>query len=158
MGASFGTLPFPFWEDTMTEHERDEIRRLRLAGNSYTQIGQILQLSRNTVKSVCQRCGFQPVCEANTSNDLEYCRNCGVPISQVAGLKHRSFCSEACRRAWWSTHRDAGNKKTAVQTKCTFCGRVFEDYARNHRKYCCHACYIRYRFYHVIESKGDFIQ
>ena len=130
----------------MTEHERDEVRRLRIAGKSYTQISGIIGLSRNTVKSVCQRCGFQPVCEANSSNDLEYCRNCGVPILQVAGWKRRSFCSEACRRTWWSIHRNDGNKKTAAQTKCAFCGRAFEDYARTRRKYCCHACYIRDRF------------
>lgn len=146
MGASFGTLPFPFWEDTMTEHQRNEIRRLRIAGNSYTQIGGILQLSRNTVKSVCQRCGFQPVCETSTISDSDQCRNCGAPISQVAGRKRQSFCSEACRRTWWSIHRNDGNMKTAVQTKCAFCGRIFEGYARAHRKYCCHACYIRDRF------------
>ena len=130
----------------MTEYQRNEIRRLRIAGNSYTQISDILQLSRNTIKSVCQLCGFQPVCETSTISDLDHCRYCGAPISQVAGRKRQCFCSEACRRAWWSTHRDAGNKKTAVKTKCAFCGRIFEDYARAHRKYCCHACYLRNRF------------
>ena len=130
----------------MTEHEQDEIRRLRIAGKSYTQIGEILQLSRNTVKSVCYRCGYQPANETDTITDLEHCRNCGESILQVAGRKRRSFCSEACRRAWWSTHRNAGNMKTVVSTKCAFCGRAFEDYARNGRKYCCHACYIRDRF------------
>jgi hypothetical protein len=29
---------------------------------------------------------------------------------------------------------------------CASCGRMFEDYTRNHRKYCCHACYIQDRF------------
>ena len=130
----------------MTEYQRNEIRRLRIAGNSYTQISDILQLSRNTVKSVCQRCDFQPTSEASTSNDLEHCRNCGTTISQVVGRKRRYFCSEDCRRAWWSAHRNVGNRKTVIQTKCAFCGHIFEDYPRTHRKYCSHACYIRDRF------------
>jgi len=130
----------------MTKHQREEIRRLRLAGNSYTQISDIVGLSRNTVKSVCKRCRFQPADEASTPNGLEHCRNCGAPISQIVRRKRRYFCSEDCRRAWWSAHRNAGNRKNVIQTKCAFCGHIFEDYPRTHRKYCSHACYIRDRF------------
>lgn len=130
----------------MTEQIKADIRRLRQAGNSYTQIAEILHLSRNTVKSVCQRVGFQPEAESMVSIDRGYCRNCGMRITQTEGQKHRYFCSVVCRRAWWKGHRDSGNKKTAVQVQCISCGRIFADYTRNHRKYCSHACYIAHRF------------
>ena len=59
----------------MTKHQREEIRRLRLAGNSYTQISDIVGLSRNTVKSVCQRNDFHSMAETGAPVDLERCRN-----------------------------------------------------------------------------------
>ena len=130
----------------MTEQNKAGISRLRLAGHSYTQIAEIMHLSRNTVKSVCQRYGFQPEVTLEIEKESGVCQNCGMRIIQPQGRKHRSFCSDACRRAWWKAHRDSGKKKTATQVRCVFCGRMFEDYARNHRKYCCHACYVQDRF------------
>lgn len=130
----------------MTEINKVDIRRLRSAGHSYTQIGEILHLSRNTVKSICQRYAFQPETELKAPYDQERCQNCGTGILPAVGQKHRNFCSTACRRDWWKTHRAFGTKKTAVQIQCASCGRMFEDYTRNHRKYCSHACYIRDRF------------
>ena len=130
----------------MTDVQREEIRRFRLAGKSYTQISDILKLSRNTVKSICQRNDFHPSEGVGATADSEHCRNCGVSIPYVTGRKRRRFCSTACRRTWWSAHRDAGAKKTAVKIVCANCGRDFKDYVENHRKFCCHACYIAYRF------------
>ena len=146
MGASFETLLFLYLEETMTEQNKADISRLRLAGHSYTQIAEILHLSRNTVKSVCQRYGFKQGVTPEIGRESGVCQYCEMRITQPQGRKHRNFCSDACRRAWWKTHRDLGKKKTVVQVRCVFCGRMFEDYARNHRKYCCHACYIRDRF------------
>lgn len=130
----------------MTEQNKADIERLRVAGHSYTQIAEILHLSRNTVKSICQRYAFQPGTMIGTSFDSGCCPRCGALIVQIKGQKQRSFCSVACRRAWWKDHRNTGKKRTAVQVSCASCGRVFEDYTRNHRKYCCHACYIQDRF------------
>ena len=130
----------------MTEHQREEIQRLRLDGKSYTQISELLGLSRNTVKSVCQRNDFHSLEGADAIADLYHCCNCGVPILQTIGRKHRRFCCAACRRTWWGMHRDTGKKKTTDKIVCEYCGRSFEDYAKNHRKYCCHACYIANRF------------
>ena len=146
MGASFETLLFLYLEETMTEQNKAGISRLRLAGHSYTQIAEILHLSRNTVKSVCQRYGFQPEVTLEIEKESGVCQNCGMRIIQPQGRKHRSFCSDACRRAWWKAHRDSGKKKTAILLRCAFCGHMFEDYTRNHRKYCCHACYVQDRF------------
>ena len=130
----------------MTEQNKADVNRLRLAGHSYTQIAEILHLSRNTVKSVCQRCGIQLEGILEVANEASICQNCGIKIVQTEKRKHRNFCSDSCRRAWWKAHRDSGKKKTAVQVRCASCGRMFEDYTRNHRKYCCHGCYIRDRF------------
>ena len=146
MGASFETLLFLYLEETMTEQNKAGISRLRLAGHSYTQIAEIMHLSRNTVKSVCQRYGFQPEVTLEIEKESGVCQNCGMRIIQPQGRKHRSFCSDACRRAWWKAHRDSGKKKTAILLRCAFCGHMFEDYTRNHRKYCCHACYVQDRF------------
>ena len=130
----------------MTDVQREEIRRIRLAGKSYTQISEILKLSRNTVKSICQRYNFQTSEGVGATADTGHCRNCGAPISQVDGRKHRNFCSTVCRRAWWSAHRNSGIKKTAEKIVCGYCGYSFEDYPNNRRKFCCHACFIAYRF------------
>ncbi len=146
MGASFGTLLFLYQEGTMTEQNKTDVNRLRFAGHSYTQIAEILHLSRNTVKSVCPRGGIQPGAALEVENEAGLCQNCGIKIVQTEKRKHRNFCSDSCRRAWWKAHRDSGKKKTAVQVRCASCGRIFEDYTRNHRKYCCHACYIQDRF------------
>ena len=130
----------------MTDVQPEEIRRFRLAGKSYTQISDILKLSRNTVKSICQRNDFHFSDGVGATADSEHCRNCGASISQVAGRKYQNFCSTVCRRSWWSAHRNTGIKKTAETIACEYCGKSFEDYPNNHRKFCCHACYIAYRF------------
>ena len=146
MRSVLRALLFLYQEGTMTEQNKAGISRLRLAGHSYTQIAEIMHLSRNTVKSVCQRYGFQPEVTLEIEKESGVCQNCGMRIIQPQGRKHRSFCSDACRRAWWKAHRDSGKKKTAILLRCAFCGHMFEDYTRNHRKYCCHACYVQDRF------------
>lgn len=139
-------LLFLFQEGRMTDQNKADIKRLRVVGNSYTQIAEILHLSRNTVKSICQRNAFLPGMILGASYESGCCPQCGALIVQVRGQKRKNFCSAVCRRAWWKVHRENGRKKTAIQVRCTFCGRMFEDYTRNHRKYCCHVCYIQDRF------------
>jgi len=130
----------------MTLKEREEILRLRFEGKSYTQIADSLRISRNTVKSICQRMGIQPTDAAGDKHDTDHCKQCGTALVQLASGKRKQFCSDLCRRAWWQQHQDNRSLKSAVKVKCTLCGRVFEDYEKNHRKYCCHACYIHSRF------------
>ena len=130
----------------MTDVQREEIRRFRLAGKSYTQISDILGLSRNTVKSVCQRNDLHPSEGVGATADSEHCKNCDISIPQIVGRKRRRFCCDACRRTWWSAHRSAAKKKSTVTILCAFCGNSFEDYWKNNRRYCCHTCYIRDRF------------
>jgi len=130
----------------MTQNEREEILRLRFEGKSYTQIADSIRISRNTVKSICQRTGIQPAEVAGENHDSEHCNLCGEVLVQNTTGKRKLFCSDMCRRAWWKQHRENRRLKSGVKAKCAFCGRVFEDYEKNRRKYCCHACYIRDRF------------
>ena len=137
--------PFFVGED-MTQKEREEVLRLRIEGKSYTQIADIIRLSRNTVKSICQRMRIQPSETAGENHDTDHCKRCGAFLVQNTAGKRKRFCTDQCRRVWWQQHQDNRSLKSAVKAKCAFCGRVFEDYEKNHRKYCCHACYIRDRF------------
>lgn len=130
----------------MTQKERDEVQRMRLEGRSYTQIGDYLNISRNTVKSICQRVGIQPADITGKGHDSERCRNCGTILIQKNTGKRKLFCSDSCRRTWWKEHRDKRTMKSASKTKCAFCGCIFEDYDKNHRRYCSHGCYVRDRF------------
>lgn len=144
-GSVFRGAPF-LVEEKMTQKERDEILRLRFDGKSYTQISDNLRISRNTVKSICLRMGIQPAETEGENHDTAHCKQCGVVLVRNATGKRKQFCSDLCRRAWWKQHQDNRSLKSASKAKCNFCGRVFEDYVKNHRKYCCHGCYIRDRF------------
>ena len=64
------------------------------------------------------------------------------------------FCSDECRRHWWSAHQDELKKKpTALYEKeCAYCHKPFVAYGNKNRKYCSHECYVRDRFFR--EEKG----
>ena len=64
------------------------------------------------------------------------------------GRKKR-FCSNECRRAWWSENRDKINMSSEAQykTTCEGCGKQFVAYGNPNRKYCSHECYINYRYW-----------
>lgn len=130
----------------MKQKDREEILRLRFEGKSYTQIADSLRISRNTVKSICQRMGIQPAETSGENHDTDHCKQCEAVLVQHASGKRKQFCSDQCRRTWWTQHQDNRRLKSAIKAKCAFCGCAFEDYEKNHRKYCCHACYIQARF------------
>ena len=75
-----------------------------------------------------------------------HCPKCGKPITQVPGRKHKRFCSDKCRNAWWNSHLDLVKHKTTHTYVCPNCGKEFTVYGGRKRKYCCHACYIAHRF------------
>jgi hypothetical protein len=131
----------------MTDLQKERISSMRLAGESYSTIAEVLGMSRNTVKSYCQR----NFCEKH-HDESESCINrgkcemCGSAIAQAAGYRKRRFCSDICRTAWWNAHRNliAGNAK--AEYTCAACGKRFTDYPGRQRKYCSHACYIAHRY------------
>ena len=125
----------------MTRGEKLLIAQYRAQGMGYTAIADTLGLSKNTVKSFCQRNGIKPICKsAGTGNDT--CRQCGSTLEHTPGKKKKQFCSDACRLRWWHDHREMS--KTAKGAKCAACGQEF--ITDRVQKYCSHACYIAARF------------
>ncbi len=124
----------------MTNEERQRIMSLRRDGVGYGEIAGKLHISVNTVKSFCRRHGLTADARASV------CEQCGRPVSQNPGRKRKRFCSDACRNKWWNAHLDLVKRKANYVLSCPNCGKEFSVYGNRKRKYCCHACYISYRF------------
>lgn len=138
-----GTLTLRMGGCQMTEYQKERISQMRLAGDSYAAIAETLGLSRNTVKSYCQRnVAVEPV----PQKPDEQCELCGNAIMQTSGYRIRRFCSDACRMKWWNAHRNLIGGKTKVENTCSACGQSFTDYPNHKRKYCSHTCYIAHRY------------
>jgi len=126
----------------MTTGEKLLIAQYRAQGMGYTAIAGALDLSKNTVKSFCQRNGLGKGSGEQNDAQEDVCRQCGEPLEQTAHRKTRRFCSDACRLTWWHAHRDHG--RNAKQRVCPACQKTFATDRR--QMYCSHACYIRARF------------
>ncbi len=128
----------------MTEKQKEQIVNLRSQGNGYMKISQQTGRSQNTIKSFCRRNNLTDIIPAKPSGTV--CEYCGKIVEQTAGRKLKRFCSDKCRNKWWNTHLDKVKRKAVYKFKCPNCGKEFEVYGNNHRKYCCHDCYVRHRF------------
>ena len=73
------------------------------------------------------------------------CMTCGAFVAQPTGRREKKFCSDKCRMAWWNSHPEAINKKAYYTLVCEECGKEFESYGNNRRKYCCRNCYLNAR-------------
>lgn len=126
----------------MTKQEKEEIRRLRIQGISYSKVVSLMGISENTVKSFCRRnhLGGQ-ASGIGFENGVDHCRQCGVLLEQAAGKKQKRYCSDKCRMVWWNAHTDAMNRKSVKPFACQNCGQAFEGYGKRERKYCSRACY-----------------
>lgn len=130
-------------EARMTELHKEQIRHLRCEGVGYKAIAARLGLSENAVKGYCKRNGLAGVAQRQPPTA---CRHCGEPLFQKARGKKRKFCSDACRRAWWNSHQHLVNRAAFYRLACAHCGREFESYGNQRRKYCGRGCYIAARF------------
>lgn len=98
----------------MTATQRKRIAELRAENYPYSFIGKALDLSPNTVKSICRRKSYMAQGKRKTKAEkakISICKNC----YQVFTPERRSrqhFCSETCRRAWWQAHRKVTIKST----------------------------------------------
>ena len=126
----------------MTKQEKEEIRRLRAQGISYSKVTSLMGISENTVKSFCRRnhLGGQASGIA-AENGVDHCRQCGTPLEQTVGKKQKRYCSDKCRMVWWNAHPEAVNRKSIKPFTCQSCGRAFEGYGKRERIYCSRACY-----------------
>lgn len=129
----------------MTDYEKKRVHFLRHEGFGYGAIAEKIGISENTVKSYCRRNGLTGVASKTL---VHTCRQCGKTLVQEEGqpTRTRKFCSEACRRAWWKVHPELINRKAFYTAICAQCGKEFQSYGNNKRKYCCHQCYITARF------------
>jgi endogenous inhibitor of DNA gyrase (YacG/DUF329 family) len=124
----------------MTDEQKQKIIALRWDRAGYGQIAVRLNISINTVKSFCRRHNLA------VKVDKSVCEQCGKPIMQNPGRKQKRFCSDKCRNKWWNGHLDLVKRKAVYTFTCPNCGKVFKSYGNSQRKFCCHACYIAYRF------------
>ena len=136
----------------MTDFEAAQVKEMRLNGMGYRAIAEALGLSRDIVRNHCKAKGMGGYVAATVKNLQErevqngICLCCGEEISQQGNGRPRKFCSEKCRRQWWKTHPEEGNRKAVYTQVCARCGKEFTAYGNSHRKYCSHDCYIRARF------------
>ena len=134
----------------MTNAQKQLVTDLRAVGQGYKQIAATLGVSANTIKSYCQRSnltGHDAPKETEIKEKTnEACKQCGTPLQQQSGLKHRTFCSVECRVRWWSKNRNQSDGNASVLKRCEQCGSVFRSHASAKRKFCCHACFIMARY------------
>ena len=133
----------------MTKAQKETLQKMRLAGKSYADICRVLGAKESTVRTYCSRNGL-------TDKDLKQlpprpaecktCPNCGKVLEQIPKQKPRRFCSDACRRIWWSKNRELYVHTAYYTVHCVHCGKEFITYGNKKRKYCCHPCYIQDRF------------
>ena len=130
----------------MTAAEKERIGKLRAQGFGATKIAKELGLSLNTVKAHLRR---NPVAEAKPvfeTSDGSGCKQCGTPLSQLPHRKVKLFCSDCCRLAWWNSHREDISRKSAQIMVCEYCGKHFDCYGSEKRRYCSRECYFANRF------------
>lgn len=127
----------------MDNTTKQKIINLRKSGLGYTKISQILNMSVNTVKSFCRR---NNITITDISQNTEFCRQCGKPVTTLPGHKEKKFCSDVCRMKWWKENPSKIKRKAFYSFVCPTCGKTFNAYGNSHRKYYSHSCYISDRF------------
>ena len=129
----------------MTEEQGIQIVKLRGQGLGYKQIANMVNLSRDSVRSYCKTRGLTGYVSAVQMNMKELmergdaCGFCGGPMKKASTGRPRRFCCEECRRRYWKGHREEIKRSDKAET--------FESYGNKNRKFCCHEHYIKFRFY-----------
>ncbi len=139
----------------MTEQQAKQIREMRSQGNGYKSIAAVVGLSRDIVRNYCKYhnlVGYSGTVAKNIRIRMERgeaCSYCGAAIEKPKTGRPKRFCSDKCRREWWKNHPEARtySKEATYQLVCGHCGREFTSYGNKNRKYCCHDCYIKERFW-----------
>lgn len=124
----------------ITNHQKHSILQMRRGGMTFAEIGEALDLSSNTVKSVCRRNTLKEQQDGHLPGTV--CKNCGEPLKQTPGARRKVFCSNHCRYEWWNRTRA---KKPYLLT-CYHCGKQFTSYGNRKRKFCGRECYLLSRY------------
>lgn len=90
----------------------ENIKKLRENNYSISQIARTLDISVNTVKSICRRYGFTTSEEVRgsippviTQDTLSKCKYCGRLMDNPWHRKQKSFCSDKCRYDYWNQEK-----------------------------------------------------
>ena len=137
----------------MTEQQKISIHNLREQNFSYVAIARVMGLTLSTVKCYCQRSGLagnrKEAFKSQSDTPLElptFCRCCGKQLIQREKVKHRKFCSDACRVTWWNAHPELVKRRNPHTVKCLCCGKEFTYFGIKQHKFCTHECYIKHRY------------
>jgi predicted transcriptional regulator len=148
-----GSLGLPLLVNTevnlVTGEQKQKIQTLRQRGLEYGEIGDILGIAKNTVKTYCWRNNLsknEASEETKYKENKEICKHCGKSLEGASKTKPRKFCCDRCRFAWWRQHRDQLNRTAICSVSCAYCGKEFDSYGNRSRRYCCHAHYIAHRY------------
>jgi len=128
----------------MTDNQKEQIRTLRLQGLGYTTVANRLGVSKDTVKSYCQRNDLAG--KRCDSDEGSACPQCGSPVVQTGKHKKRRFCTEECCKSWWAKHHTDIKNGAVHRYVCAACRKAFTAYGNAPRKYCSHRCYVSVRF------------
>ena len=140
----------------MTPEQKELIMRLRAKGLSFGKIAVAVGLSVNTVKSFCWRNRIDTTPPKNEDcQKAEYCAQCGALLMQTPGHRQKRFCSNRCRRLWWTEHPGHMNLKAYATYTCQHCGTVFLQYGNRTRKFCSRGCYLSHRYERTEASETE---
>ena len=120
----------------MTQLEKEEIIKLKLAGNSYKQISVLTGICISKIKSVCIRYNTKQ------TEIISYCKCCGKKLILVGGKKQKLYCNDKCRMRYWRNHQSELKSNHIVEVECPICHQIFKAYETKKRKYCCWDCYM----------------
>lgn len=132
----------------MTQQQKEQISKLRVAGASFGKIASTLGMSINTVKSYCKRNPVSPatVPAPKAVVHTDRCPQCNALLEQSPGHRQKRFCSPKCRIAWWAAHPEKMTRKKLYPVECQHCGEVFMQYGSRTRKFCSRDCYLAHRY------------
>ena len=132
------------------EIAREQARLLRGKGMSLRKVAAITGLTKDVVRNISRKivAADDDTLDSRISS-RNACAYCGGDMEQHgAPGRPRRFCSERCRRQYWRLHRPEQKKKEdkLFLRTCAYCGKTFQIYGKNDRKYCCREHY-RLHFY-----------
>ncbi len=91
----------------MTTQQLEQIAILRQYNFPYSYIGRELDISPNTVKSICRRKGYKTTENRKTKAEKQtavLCKNCHKPLPKEM-RSDAKFCSDYCRTEWRRKNR-----------------------------------------------------
>jgi len=126
----------------MNGFQKDQIMKLRANGESYSSIASKVDISINTIKAFCRRSNNGEE-QNNSSSNVELCRQCYNPLTNIENKKKKTFCSNKCRMSWWNNSQNSKNRKSNRQFTCQACEQTFIGTGKRMRKFCSRVCYFK---------------